>query len=155
MDESELVIQILIRFNIICCKSVISENDKQLRKEIAMLCELYKSLDYKSYCLLTGYIGILINREQVNKKEYYLDLEGLFKESSITVSQKVFPIEAIFEYMSKLCDEGKYEKVISLYKEYLEIYEKILDNDIRSLLIKAADTVDKPLSEELKKFAEI
>lgn len=155
MDEIELVIQILIRFNIIFYKSIILENDKQVRKEITRLCELYKSLNYKSYCLLIGYIGILINKEQVNKKEYYLELEGLFKESNITVSQKIFPLEAIFEYMSKLCDEEKYEEVISLYKKYLETYVKALDRDILFLLIKAADVVDKSLSEELKKYAEI
>lgn len=155
MDEIELVIQILIRFNIIFYKSIISENDKQVRKEIIRLCELYKLLNYKSYCLLIGYIGILINKEQVNKKEYYLKLEGLFKESNITVSQKIFPLEAIFEYISKLCDEEKYEEVISLYKNYLETYVKALGRDILFLLIKAADVVDKSLSEELKKYAEI
>ena len=155
MDEIELVIQILIRFNIIFYKSIISENDKQVRKEITRLCELYKSLNYKSYYLLIGYIGILINKEQVNKKEYYLELEGLFKESNITVSQKIFPLEAIFEYMSKLCDEEKYEEVISLYKKYLETYVKALDRYILFLLIKAADVVDKSLSEELKKYAKI
>lgn len=155
MDETELVIQILIRLNIILYKSIISENDKQVRKEITRLCELYKSLNYKSYCLLIGYIGILINKEQVNKKEYYLELERLFKESNITISQKIIPLEAIFEYMSKLCDEEKYEEVISLYKKYLETYVKALDRDILSLLIKAADVVDKSLSEELKKYAEI
>lgn len=154
MDEIELVIQILIRFNIIFYKSIISESDKQVRKEITRLCELYKSLNYKSYCLLIGYIGILINKEQVNKKEYYLELEGLFKESNITVSQKIFPLEAVFEYMSKLCDEEKYEEVISLYKKYLETYVKALDRDILLILIKAADVVDKSLSEELKKYTE-
>ena len=150
MDETELVIQILIRFNIVFYKSIISENDEQVRKEITRLCKLYKSLNYKSYCLLIGYIGILINKEQVNKKEYYLELEGLFKESNITVSQKIFPLEAIFKYMSKLCDEEKYEEVISLYKKYLETYVKALDRDTLFLLIKAADVVDKSLSEELK-----
>jgi hypothetical protein len=57
--------------------------------------------------------------------------------------------------MSKLCDEKKYEEVISLYKKYLETYVKVLDRDILSILIKAADVVDKSLSEELKKYAEI
>lgn len=155
IDETELVIQILIRFNIIFYKSIISENDKQVRKEITGLCELYKLLNYKSYCLLIGYIGILINKEQLNKKEYYLELEGLFKESNIIFSQKIFPLEAIFEHMSKLCDEEKYEEVISLYKKYLETYVTALDRDILSLLIKAADVVDKSLSYELKKYAEI
>lgn len=155
MDETELVIQILIRFNIIFYKSMISENDKQVRKEITRLCELYKSLNYKSYCLWIGYIGILINKEQLNEKEYYLELEGLFKESNITVSQKIFPFEAVFEYMSKLCDEEKYEEVISLYEKYLETYVKALDRDMLSLLIEVADVVDKSLSEGLKKYAEI
>lgn len=57
--------------------------------------------------------------------------------------------------MSKLCDEEKYEEVISLYEKYLETYVKALDRDMLSLLIEAADVVDKSLSEGLKKYAEI
>ena len=155
IDETELVIQILIRFNIIFYKSIISENYEQVKKEIMILCKLYKSLDYKSYCLLIGYIEILMSRDQLDNNEYYLKLEELFKESNNTVYQKIFPIDAVFEYMIKLCDEEMYEKVISLYKEYLVIYVKTLDNEMLSLLIKAADVVDNPLSEELKKLVEI
>ena len=155
MDETELAIQILIRFNIIFYKSIISENDKQVRKEITRLCELYKSLNYKSYFLLIGYIGILIGKEQLNRKEYYSELEELFKENNNILYQKILPLGAIFEYISKLCDEEKYEKVISIYNEYLVIYVKTLDNEMLSLLIKAADVVDNPLSEELKNLAEI
>ncbi len=155
IDEIELAIQILIRFNIIFYKSIISENYEQVKKEIMILCKLYKSLDYKSYCLLIGYIEILMSRDQLDNNGYYLKLEGLFKESNNTVYQKIFPIDAVFEYMIKLCDEEMYEKVISLYKEYLVIYVKTLDNEILSLLIKAADVVDNPLSEELKKLVEI
>lgn len=155
IDETELVIQILIRFNIIFYKSIISENYEQVKKEIMILCKLYKSLDYKSYCLLIGYIEILMSRDQLDNNEYYLKLEGLFKESNNTVYQKIFPIDAVFEYMIKLCDEEMYEKVISLYKEFLVIYVKTLDNEMLSLLIKAADAVDNPLSEELKKLVEI
>ncbi|MFB6349236.1 hypothetical protein ACFBZI_07370 [Moraxella sp. ZJ142] len=154
MDENELVIQILIRFNMIYYKSIILENDKQVRKEITRLCELYKSLNYSLYYLLIGYIGILINKDQLEKREYSLKLEELFKKNSDSY-QKLIPIDAIFDYISKLCDSEKYEEVIRLYKKYLEIYVKTFDKDRLSLLMQAANTIDKPLYKRLKKLAEI
>lgn len=150
IDEKQIVIQVLIRFNLINYKPLISENIIQIKNEIIELCKLYDSLDYKSYYLLVGYIGILINKEQLTEKEYFVELEELFDKSESVGCQKIYPLDAIYEYIGKLCNEEKYEKVILLYKKYLARYVKTLDKNILSTLIESAQIVNKPLYEELK-----
>lgn len=150
MDEIQIVIQILIRFNFINYKPLISENIIQIKNEIIELCKLYNSLDYKSYYLLVGYIGILINKERLAEKEYFIELEELFDKTESVGCQKIYPLDAIYEYIGKLYDEEKYEEVILLFKKYLARYAKTLDKNMLSILIESAHIVSSPLYEELK-----
>lgn len=151
IDEIELVIQILIRFNVINYKSIFLENDIELRKEIIELCKIYKLLNYKSYFLFIGYLEILLKKEQLSNEEIYLGLEKLF-ESGNTMYQKNYPLEAVFEYIKMLFNKNEYEKVISIYNIYLETYVKTLDKNIINILIDSAKEVDTELYQGLNKL---
>ena len=153
IDESNLVIQILIRFNIILYKDMVLDNYKQMKNEINILCNLYKSLNYKSYNLMVGYINIY-SMEQLKEEDYLLKMEILFKDFDSNVPQKTFPLDFIFDYIRILCQRNEYEKVIYIYYKYLENYVKTLSGDKLSLLIEASSAVNDPLSNQLKKFLE-
>lgn len=84
IDETSLVIQILIRFNIIFYKDIIDQ--KQFKNELYELCNLYKELKYKSYILIVEYINILNNEDLVYEKE----IESLFNDINIAIPQKYF-----------------------------------------------------------------
>ena len=115
INESNLVIQILIRFNIILYKDMILDNYKQMKNEINILCNLYKSLNYKSYDLMVGYINIY-SMEQLKEEDYLLKIETLFKDFDSTVSQKTFPLDFIFEYIYIY-----YVKEMSMKKKFIFI----------------------------------
>lgn len=149
IEETSLVIQILLRYRLISNKNTF--NCEQLKDEVFKLSALYKSKKYSSYSILIRYINIVINEVLFNYEEFLKERKCLFNDINDSTTQKICPLEAVIDYIYVLNQNKEYKKIINLYDKYLFSYVKNLNNEILVLLIEASNSIGKKgLSEQLE-----
>lgn len=131
IEEDKLIIQIMIRCNLLLYKNLTTENFDMIRLELFKLCNLYHSAGYFLYTIFVRYINISFNWEMLQDNEYK---KGLFRDIEEKDKQESYPVEAIIYYIEEMNDNNEFEKVKKAYFKYLAIFTKTLNIEVLEIL---------------------
>lgn len=134
IKEDELVIQIMVRYNLFHHKCLNKEGSYQLRQELFDLCNLYFINEYTSSSILIRYINVCFNKEKFQDDKYKEELDKVFEEIEKKDKQNVVPREAIIDYIIAKYYYNEFDKVKKVYFEYVYIYARTLDIQIIKIL---------------------